>query len=224
MRRSPAVIRSTFAFVCCLSLAAACSDGGGDATPTTPTPKQLEALLLNAADIGAGWMGTTAVSSSELGSLAESPCPGVTIDPEVTARLKPVVGVRITPGDGTNRAVIEGIIIGDPATLSSDVQALFAAAESCSGTDFTGANQEKARYDSLLLPAVGDQQMATVLKVIQPPDYQLTARGHTAIVRVGDIVVSLTQYEVMTKPDTEPITSDATFIALLQTAVQRVKG
>ena len=218
------MIRPTLALLCCLSLAAACSDGGRADAPPIQSPKQLEALLLNAADMGAGWIGTTAVSGSELGSLAESPCPGVTVDPEVTARLKPVVGVRITPSDGTNRAVIEGIITGDPATLSADVQALFDAAESCSGTDFTVANQEKARYDSLLLPAVGDQQMATVLKIIQPPDYQLTARGHTAIVRVGDIVVSLTQYEVMTRPEAEPITSDAAFIALLQTAVQRVKG
>jgi hypothetical protein len=224
MRRSPTVTRSTLAFLCCLSLAAACSDGGGDSTPPTQSPKQLEALLLNAADMGAGWIGTTAVSSSELGSLAESPCPGVTIDPEVTARLKPVVGVRITPSDGTNRAVIEGIITGDPATLSSDVEALFAAAQSCSGTDFTGAKQEKARYDTMLLPAVGDQQMATVLKIIQPPDYQLTARGHTAIVRVGDIVVSLTQYEVMKTPDAEPITSNSAFTALLNTAIQRVRG
>ena len=65
----------------------------------------MESRLLNAADMGAGWMGTTVVSSTELGTLAESPCPGVSIDASVTARLRPVVGVRLGPVVGVDVAV-----------------------------------------------------------------------------------------------------------------------
>ena len=70
MRRSPLVIRSLFAFVCCLTLTVSCSDDGGDASVTTLSIDQLEERLLNAGDIGAGWMGTTTVSTTELGGLA----------------------------------------------------------------------------------------------------------------------------------------------------------
>jgi hypothetical protein len=219
-----AVIRSFIALACCLTLAASCSDGGGAASATTLSVDQLEARLLNAGDIGAGWIGTTVVDNTELGSLAESPCPGVTLPAAITERLRPVVGVRLTPIDGTNRAVFEGLIVGESATLADDVQALFDAAASCAGTDFTSADDEKVRYDTLLLPALGDQQMATVMTISQPPDHQLTVRGHTAIVRVGETVLSVTQYEVMTNPEAPAITSDAAFIDLLRTAVQRLSG
>ena len=218
------MIRSTLALTCCLTLVAACSDDGGGSSVTTLSVDEMESRLLNAADMGAGWMGTTVVSSTELGTLAESPCPGVSIDASVTARLRPVVGVRLTPMDGTNRAVIEGVIVGEAANLDADVQALLDAAASCLGTDFTSEKDEKVRYDSLLLPALGDQQMATVMVINQPPDHQLTVRGHTAIVRVGQSVVSLTQYEVMTNPEAAAITSDAAFVELLRTAVERLAG
>ena len=135
-----------------------------------------------------------------------------------------MVGVRLTPIDGTNRAVIEGIIVGEGATIAKDVQTVFDAAASCAGTDFTSDKDEQVRYDTLLLHVLGDQQMATVLVIRQPPDHQLTVRGHTAIVRVGQTVVSLTQYDVMTNPEAPAITDDAAFIELLRTAVQRVTG
>lgn len=208
--------------VCC-SLLAACSDDQG-ATATTMSTDELESRLLNAGDIGAGWIGTTVVDGTELGTLAESPCPGVTLPAAITERLRPVAGVRLNPIDGTNRAVFEGIIVGEPATLADDVQALFDAAASCAGTEFTSENDEHVRYDDLLLPALGDQQMASVMTIGQPPDHQLTVRGHTAIVRVGELVLSVTQFEVMTTPEAPALTSDEAFIELLRTAVARLKG
>lgn len=209
--------------ICCLALFAGCSD---DSTkkPTAPTADELEQRLLNAGDIGAGWISTTAVSAQDLGGLSSSPCPGVTIPTAVTGRLKPVTGVRITPDDGTNRAIIEAVVTGDADTLASDLQVVLDAAASCTGTEIVNDNGDKVRYDSLMLPAIGDQRMATVVLGSQAPEFQVTTHGHTAVVRVGGIAVLLTQYEVMTNPEAAPIVVDSDFIGILQTAVNRISA
>ncbi|HNJ96918.1 MAG TPA: hypothetical protein PLV13_02240 [Ilumatobacteraceae bacterium] len=209
--------------ICCLALFAGCSDDSSDKA-AAPTADQLEPRLLNAGDIGAGWISTTAVTAQDLGGLSSSPCPGVTIPAAVTTRLKPVTGVRLTPADGTNRAIIEAVVVGDEETLTSDLQAVMDAAESCTGTEIVSENGDKARYDSVMLPAIGDQRMATVVLGSQAPEFQLTTHGHTAIVRVGGIAVLLTQYEVMTNPDAPVIVTDTDFIGILKTAVDRISA
>lgn len=213
----------SLSLICCLALFAGCSDDSTDTT-ATPSPAELEQRLLNAGDIGAGWISTTAVSAQDLGGLSSSPCPGVTIPTAVTARLKPVTGVRITPADGTNRAIIEAVVTGEEDTLAADLQVVLDAADSCTGTDIVNDKGDKVRYDSLLLPAIGDQRMATVVLGSQAPEFQLTTHGHTAVVRVGGLAVLLTQYEVMTNPDAPPIVVDSEFISILQTAVNRISA
>ncbi|HSB88132.1 MAG TPA: hypothetical protein VLD86_17595 [Ilumatobacteraceae bacterium] len=63
----------------------------------------VSALLLDVVDVGEGWSATTALSPEDLGSIADSPCAALVVNPTIVERLKPTTGVQFQPTDGSKR-------------------------------------------------------------------------------------------------------------------------
>lgn len=194
-------------------------------TTTTAPTADLSALLLDVADVGEGWSATTALSPEDLGSIADSPCAALVMNPTIIERLKPTTGVQFQPTDGSKRGLQEVALTGDPARLPQDLQAVFdGIAEVCAGVESTTPDAERIRYEPFAVPALGDQRLAIIWTAHEPPEYQVTWRGHTAIVRVGAIAIMLTQFDILPTPQDEPLMSDAEFVEVLRKAVDKLSG
>jgi hypothetical protein len=191
---------------------------------TTTRPVDLDTLLLDASDVGEGWTANTELSVEDLGSLAQSPCENTAPNPTIAARLQPTAGVIFEPDDGSMQGIQELAVEGEPSQLAADLDIVFEATDQCIGVESTTPDAEKVTYEALEIPQLGDQQMAATVTAFEPPDFQTTWRGHSAIVRVGGVAIMLNQFEILSSPDDEPTTSDADFIALLETAVAKLGG
>lgn len=204
------------------------------APPTAPTSGSsvtlpggdLAAVLLTVDDLGAGWQRETDVSPQDVSSIGELPCPEATVDAAVVDRLVPTAVVMFS---GTDPAVLEGIqefvVAGDADRLAADLDALFAAAQRCLGAEWVTDDGERVRYDPFDLPDLGDQRLAGELTVGEPPDFTATTwRGHSAIVRVGELALMINQFEILPTPEAVPAMDANGFVALLEAAVARLAG
>jgi hypothetical protein len=192
------------------------------ATTTTASPTDLAPLLLDASDVGEGWNASTELSIADLGSIGESPCPGTAINPTIAQRLKPTVGVQFEPADGSKRGIQEVVLSGNTERLAADLDIVFGGVDVCKDVETTTPDAEKLRYEPLAVPELGDQRMAAIVTVFEPPDFQVTWRGHTAIVRYRSIAIMLNQFEILPSPQDKPVMSDAEFVELLRKAVTKL--
>ena len=213
--------------------AAACGSDESVATttmaaPTTTAPSELKAKLLTVDDlvgVEGDWSVMADMTPDDLGSLAESPCPDAAIDPQIVERMIPTDAVIFEPTDEATRGVQELILAGDPEQLASDLEVVFGSVESCVGQQYeVPGSGEKVQYDLVDVPEFGDQRSAARLVAFEPPDFTTTWRGHTAIVRVGGVVIMINEFQILDSPDAEPFMDDAEFVALLESAVARLGG
>lgn len=191
--------------------------------PTAPgaTDQELAAMLLTADDIGAGWAANTDLDPADLGTLGESPCPDVGINPTITQRLQATTGVLFEPVDGSLRGIQELLVRSDdPGRLALDLDAVFGAVEQCMGLETTAPDGELVTMVRLELPAVGDSRLGATVTVLEPPDFRTTWLGHLAVVRVGNLAIMLNQFDIVDSPDVTPPTTDAEFIAMIERSVQ----
>lgn len=197
------------------------------ASTTVPGP-DLTPLLLTVDDLvglDGEWTVMTDMSPDDLGSLASSPCPDTTLDPELVERLRPTAGVIFEPADGSMQGVQELILSGDPARLEADLEAVIGSVESCVGEQYEVPDTgEKVQYDLIDVGDLGDQRAVATVTAFEPPDFMTTWRGHTAIVRVGDTAIMVNQFQILDSPDLEPSMTDEEFVTLLQAAVAKLAG
>lgn len=192
--------------------------------PTEPaTTSVLAPLLLTVDDLGPGWEVDPDVNPADFTSIGDLRCTDSALNPTIVERLVPTDVVIL---NGTDPAVFEGVqelmLSGDPARLAADLDILFEAATACLGSERVNEDGERVRYDPFEIPDLGDQRLAGELTVGEPPDYQTTWRGHTAIVRVGAIALMVNQFEILSTPEAIPSMTGDDFIALLELAVDRV--
>lgn len=178
-------------------------------TTTVPTAAQLQARLLGAGDVGAGWQVGGSINPEDLSSIGHAnPCGNDKIDPAVAKRLTAVTGVQFEPTDHSYKHFIELVLTGDPAQLGSDLHALMAALDSCPAVK------------DLSIPKLGDQQAAYVITDAESANAVWHVRN--AVVRVGPVAVAVGMTEILPSAQARPQISDDTFVKVLRTAVDKV--
>lgn len=208
-----------------------CSDDEAtrDTTPATTvsvettvalSPEQLDAMLLDASDVGAAWQLGPAVTDADLADATQIPCPDTALDPGVTDRLTPVTGVQFEPVDHSSKHLIEFAVTGRPEQLDGDLQVLFDAMAACAATTPTTIGTGSLAVEPLTIPELGDQRAAYTLIGVESPDATWYIRN--AEVRVGAIAVEVGLTEILQTPDDEPSIGDAEFVRLVQTAVAKL--
>lgn len=192
--------------------------------PSTTAATGLSLGLVTQDDVGADWKRSNDLSVEDLSSLADEPCPGTKLDAAVVKRMTATVGVQYEP-------VVEGLsgiqqlaLEGDAAQLTKDVDALFAAMKTCLDKDITAEEGEKVRYTDLALGAdIADQVYGVSVMATEPPDFQRTWRGFSAIARVDGKVFLINAFEIVATPDTPATFTADDFTALLTKAVARMR-
>ncbi|HET6965918.1 MAG TPA: hypothetical protein VFH58_14180 [Acidimicrobiales bacterium] len=178
---------------------------------TVPTAAQLQARLLGAGDVGAGWQAGENITPEDLSSIAHAnPCGDDKIDPAVAKRLTAVTGMQFEPADRSYEHFIELVVTGDPTQLDSDLHALMADLESCPAVK------------DLSIPKLGDQQAAYVMTAEESANAVWHVRN--AVVRIGPVAVVVGMTEVLPSAQATPQISDETFTKVLRTAVTKVSG
>jgi hypothetical protein len=190
---------------------------------STASVVDLDAMLLTAAEGPEGWVVMGDMSPEDLGSLGDPICPDTAINPTIIARLKATSAVILEPADGSLKGMQELLVTGEPDRLAADLDIVFDTVEVC-GEEFTTVDGEKVQYVPFDIPDLGDQRNATTLKAFEPPDFQTTWLGHSAVVRVGSVALMLNQFEIVDTPDTEPSMSDAEFMEILERAVAKLES
>lgn len=204
----------------------ACGEHGRTAastsTTTTTPAATLQAMLLDAGDVGAGWQIGPEVTDADFADATKLPCPDVAINPTIAKRLTPVAGVQFEPTDHSYRHLIELALKGDPTQLDTDLKALFGAMGSCTAAASTAPGALTVR--TLAIPELGDQRAAFILTGTESPDTTTTWYVRDAAVRVGPVAIELALAEILPTPQEAPHISDTEFVKLLDTAVAKLDG
>ena len=202
-----------------------------DTTPATTAPvettvplglEQLDAMLLDASDVGAAWEVGPPITGADLTDAIQLPCPDTGINPTIADRLTPITGVQFEPVDQSSKHLIEFAITGQPGRLDADLQILFEAMNACAAATPTTIGTGSLTVEPLTIPELGDQHGAYTLIGVESPDTTWYVRD--AEVRVGAIAVKVGLTEILQSPDDEPSISDAEFVQLVQTAVAKLDG
>lgn len=204
---------------------AACGSGGTKSAATKPpSPAQLQARLLGAADVGSDWKLGQAINSADLASVQQSiPCVDVAVNPAVAKRLTAVTGIQFEPADRSYKHLIQLGMTGHPAQLDSDLQALFAAMDSCATASATPGTATST-VKRFTVPQLGDQRAAYVMTSKVSARSSATWYVRNAVVRVGPVAVALGLTEILATPQDKPTIGDDFFLRLLQTAVARLRS
>jgi len=195
-------------------------------TATTLTTTQLEAMLLGVADAGSGWKVGSPVNEMDFADSMKFPCPDTAMNPTIVARITPTVGVQFEPADGSYKHIIEMMVSGEPQRLDADLGFYFEGMRACAAstvTSTTTADGEALTLEDFALPALGDQRMATLGTGRESADSDALWYVRSAVVRVGSVAVMVGLTEILSGSQTTPTISDADFVRLVTTAVERVK-
>jgi hypothetical protein len=190
------------------------------AATTTISTAQLDSMLLDVNDVGAGWQVGPAVNDADFSDSTQLPCSDMAINPTIIQRLTPVTGIQFEPTDHSYKHMIELVVTGEPEQLDSDLQVYFDAVDACAATTPTTTGTGTLIVEQSAIPAVGDQRAAYILTGIESPDATWYVRD--AEVRVGAIAIELALTEILPTPQDEPTISDAEFVQLLQMAVAKL--
>jgi hypothetical protein len=230
-------MRARASFIAVLGLVVAlgaCGDNGTTGKATRPTPSapvttlssaQLDKMLLDVGDVGAGWQVGPPLNPQDLSDFGQIPCPDSAVNPTITERLTPATGVQFEPTDHSRKHMIEFLVTGNAQRLDRDLQALSGAMEACSmATSTTAGTAGTVKVEKLTLPELGDQRDAYVIAVTGSPDSQATWYVRSAVVRVGSVATSLGLTEILPTPQDQPHISDKEFVKILETAVAKLGG
>lgn len=212
---------------------AGCSDEEAtrDTTPATTAPvettvppsEQLDAMLLDARDVGSStWQLGPPITDADLADATQLPCPDTAINPTIADRLTPITGVQFEPVDQSSKHLIEFAVTGQPEQLEADLQVLFGAMDACAATTPTTIGTESLTVEQLTIPELGDQRRAYALIGVESAEATWYVRD--AEVRVGSIAVEVGLTEILQAPDDEPSVSDGEFVQLVETAVAKLDG
>lgn len=184
------------------------------------SPEQLEPMLLDASDVGAGWQLGPKITDADLSDATQIPCPDTAINPTIGDRLTPITGVQFEPVDHSSKHLIEFAVTGQPEQLDADLQVLFEAMDACAATTPTSIGSGSLTVEPLTIAELGDQRAAYTLIGVESPDATWYIRN--ADVRVGSTAVKVGLTEILQTPDDEPSISDTEFVQLIQTAVAKL--
>jgi len=212
----------------------ACGDNGTTGKATRPTPSssvttipsaQLDKMLLDVGDVGAGWQVGPPLNPEDLSGFTQIPCPDSVVNPTIAKRLTPATGIQFEPTDHSRKHMIEFLVTGDAQRLDRDLQALSGALEACSmATSTTAGTGGTVKVEKLPIPELGDQRDAYVIAVTASPDSQATWYVRSAVVRVGSVATSLGLTEILPTPQDQPHISDEEFVKILKKAVAKLGG
>ncbi len=191
------------------------------AAATNPPPVGIEALLLDAADVGPRWTLAGAVNTDDFASFTQTPCAIAPLDADIAARLTPTAGVQFEPTDGSYKHLLEMLVTGAPAQLDIDLRALLGTSGTCSHLPSTTTDEGEVVVGDLVIPAFGDQRYAYVLLGREAATSDTTWHVREAVVRVGSVVVNLGLTEIVTAPQQTPTITDAEFARLVEVAVAK---
>lgn len=214
--------------------AAAC--GGDDSTgsttaapvtalaATTVSPADLDAMLLTATDVGEDWTEGHTIGPEDLSSFAQLPCPDSALNPLIVDRLTAVTGVQFDPVDRSSQHVLELLVTGEPARLSTDLELLAEAALApCAVDGSTSAGAGGVTVEPMSIPALGDQRMAYTARASESTTGP-TWYVRIAVVRVGSVALQLGLTEILATSHGDAHVSDGEFARLLETAVGELSG
>ncbi|MGD9792286.1 MAG: hypothetical protein AB7V43_02295 [Acidimicrobiia bacterium] len=194
-------------------------------TGTTLAPEQLQAMLLAAADVGSGWKEGSPVNEMDFADSMKFPCADMGLNPTILARITPTVGVQFEPVDGSYKHMIEMMVSGEPTRLNTDLGFYFEGMQACAASTVTSTTTsagDQLTLKDFALPAIGDQRMATVGTGRESADSDALWCVRSAVVRVGSVAVMVGVTEILSGSQTTPTISDADFVKLVTTAVERV--
>jgi hypothetical protein len=208
----------------------ACGSGGSSGKPTPPTGRastpsvaQLQVRLLTAADAGTAWKNGQPINAQDLAAFAQVPCRGTALAKPVATRLTAVTGVQFEPADRSYRHLIELVVTGAPAQLDRDLGQLFAAIESCSAKATTSPSAGHVSVKKLAVAALGDQRSAySALEQLPSAATALSLRAGYVRVGATAVLLALADFQA-TKQGASKIT-DATFVQLLTSAVDKLRS
>ena len=190
------------------------------ASTTTISIAQLDSMLLDIGDVGAGWQLGPQVTDADFSDSVQFPCNDMALNPTIIERLTPITGVQFEPIDGSNKHLIEFLVTGDPGRLALDLQFYFEGMEACAATTPTTTGTGTLTVEPFTIPELGDQRAAYVLTGVESPDATWYIRS--AEVRVGSVAIQVALTEILSTPDDEPTVADAEYIQLLNTAVAKL--
>ena len=197
------------------------------ATTTTLSTPQLRAKMLDGSDVGAFWKVGNPVNPMDLSGFAQIPCPNITVDPAVAKRLTGDTGVQFEPTDGSYKHMIEMALTGEPGQLDSDLQQFIDAMNACAASlasASTTSGTQTLSGTKLPIPALGDQRGAWVGYATESPGSQARWYIRNAVVRVGSTAIGLGLTEILFTPKDTPKFSNAEFVQILETAVNKIGG
>lgn len=226
-------MRRTMKFLAVIGLAATSAGCGTDETTSTTTAQTtttmsvaaLEQLLLTVDDLGAGWVAGEPINEADLADSVQVPCPDQAINPTIAARLRAQTAVQFDAADASYQHLIEFVVSGETTRLTADLDIWFEAFTACAtSTTSAGSDPRLLTVEPLTLPELGDQRIGFVIDGREAATDTAVWHGHTALVRVGNVAVSVGLIEVLDSLDAEPAIDDAAFIAIVETAVARLAG
>lgn len=190
--------------------------GSSDRTDTAGAGA-LADLLLDPADVGAGWTMEATTADADFGSLGDSTCEGQSVDPVIVERVRLRAGVQLKSPQPPGIVISQAILEAPEVQLAEDLDEVFRVDSACSGTDILLNDTTTARADLVDLDRVGDEQQAARLSILVGSD--VVSAGYIAIVRVGRYAFELSLM-VDTGPGTNTAVPEASeFVRLLRTAV-----
>ena len=189
-----------------------------EATSTTSETGMLEELLMTLADIGANWRLGNTVGGADFDDANQVPCDDTALNPTIRERLRPIIGRQFEPDDGSYRHLMTTITLGDPGRLALDVGFLIDAIRACPAmATFEGSS---VSIEQMEIPDFGEQRAAFKITASTDEPVWLV---RTAVVRVDRRYLSVSLTEILDSSQTEPMISDATFIEIVEKAVERLE-
>jgi hypothetical protein len=211
-------------------LAAGCGDDGSSSSTTAPPTTQavattasaatLEAMLLDASDVGEGWRVSNPINADDLAAFGQVPCEDVALNPTIAERLTADTGIQFEPTDGSYKHLIELVLTADPDQLAEDLQSLHDATLSCSSVSTSGTLAVR----ELALPELGDQRYGLALTGTESADTTNTWYVRSAVVREGSVAIGIGVTEILPDPAAAPTITDDEMVQLVEAAVARMEA
>jgi len=224
-------VRTSMKFLAVTALATASLGCGSDETTstteaqttTTMSIAALQDMLLTVDDLGTGWVTGEPINAADLADSIQVPCPDQGINPTIAARLRAQSAVQFDGAGASYSHLIEFIVSGDPAQLTADLDVWFEGFDACmTSTTSAGSDPTLLSIEQLALPTLGDQRGGYVLDGRESSGDTVVWHGHTAIVRVGGVAISLGLIEILDDESAQPTMTDATFVSMLEAAAAKL--
>ena len=199
---------------------------------TVATPEALDAALLTAADLGAGWTQQQHEVFDARPEGMPALDPGMWC-PQAGRVAEDLVGVDVGGGAfvelqsdesaaRSHHGVTEQLWSGPDAAVFVD--AAIAGFEACLGQTWDVDQDASASVLALVGGPVGDDStMALVTYVTPGPDGDYEWRGRTAVARFGATAMVLQELDVQ-RAGSEPRTTDAEWQQMIEAAASKVEG